>query len=111
MTDAERKAAERQRKKAAGLVRVDEWVPAERVEEIRRIAEKMREERMDDKRNTKPPEGHPDELTWLRGYEAGVIDMRAERDGLAECVEELRAIAERMRKERDDGEANVRDMS
>jgi hypothetical protein len=42
LTDAERKAAERQRKKAAGLVRVDEWVPAERVEEIRAIAERMR---------------------------------------------------------------------
>ena len=47
MTDAERKAAERQRKKAAGLVRVDEWVPAERVEEIRAIAERMRKERDD----------------------------------------------------------------
>jgi hypothetical protein len=47
MTSAERKAAERQRKKAAGLVRIEEWVFAERVEEIRQIAEKMRQEKDD----------------------------------------------------------------
>ena len=42
MTDATRKAAERQRKKAAGLVRIEEWIPADRVEELRAIAEQMR---------------------------------------------------------------------
>lgn len=42
MTAAERKARERERKRAAGLVRVDEWVPAARVEELRQIAERMR---------------------------------------------------------------------
>jgi hypothetical protein len=45
---------------------------------------------------TKPPDGHPDERVWLRGFEAGVIQMRhdfagliAERDALAERVERL----------------------
>ena len=47
MTDATRKAAERKRKREAGLVRVDDlWVPADRVDELREIARKMRE--MDD---------------------------------------------------------------
>jgi predicted DNA repair protein MutK len=49
VTDAKRKAAERQRKKAAGLVRVDDlWVPPERVQELRAIAERMRKERDDE---------------------------------------------------------------
>lgn len=42
MTPATRKAAERQRKKAAGLVRIEEWVPADRVDELRAVAEQMR---------------------------------------------------------------------
>jgi hypothetical protein len=49
LTDAERKAAERQRKKAAGLVRVDDlWVPEDRKAELKAIAERMRKERDDD---------------------------------------------------------------
>jgi hypothetical protein len=44
MTDASRKAAERKRKREAGLRRVEEWVPAERVEELRQVVAKMREE-------------------------------------------------------------------
>jgi hypothetical protein len=44
MTDASRKAAERKRKREAGLKRVEEWVPADRVEELRQIAQRMREE-------------------------------------------------------------------
>jgi hypothetical protein len=28
--------------------------------------------------NTRPAEGSPEELIWLRGYEAGVTDMRSE---------------------------------
>lgn len=51
--DAEWKQAERQRKQAAGLVRVtvDEWVPSDRTEEYRkavgrlkRMAAKLRED-------------------------------------------------------------------
>jgi hypothetical protein len=44
LTDASRKAAERKRKREAGLKRVEEWVPADRVEELRQIAAKMRDE-------------------------------------------------------------------
>jgi len=29
----------------------------------------------------KPPEGSPDELAWLRGYEAGCIDVRNDLHG------------------------------
>ena len=35
MTAAERKAAERQRRKDAGLVRVEAWVPAEHADAVR----------------------------------------------------------------------------
>ena len=48
MTDASRKAAERKRKREAGLHRVEEWVPADRVEELRQIAAKMRQETDDE---------------------------------------------------------------
>jgi hypothetical protein len=48
MTDATRKAAERQRKREAGLVPVELWVPADRVEELRQIAQEMREEKVAD---------------------------------------------------------------
>ena len=41
MTAATRKAAERQRKEAAGLVRVEVWVPAEDAPVIRRVAERL----------------------------------------------------------------------
>ena len=38
MTPAhERKAAERQRRKDAGLVRIEAWVPEDRADEIRRL--------------------------------------------------------------------------
>jgi len=30
---------------------------------------------------TRPPEGSPDELVWLRGYEAGCIDVRNDLHG------------------------------
>lgn len=45
MTDADRQKALRARKEAQGLRQVLVWVPAERVEELRQIAEAMREER------------------------------------------------------------------
>ena len=48
MTVAERMKALRLRKEAQGLRQVLVWVPAERVEEIRRIAEKMREDMGDE---------------------------------------------------------------
>ena len=45
--------------------------------------------------NTKPPEGHPDELTWLRGFEAGVLrgkaDMRREIDDLRFALKRIAA--------------------
>jgi hypothetical protein len=44
VTDAKRQKALRDRKIAQGLRQVLVWVPTERVEEIRQIAEKMREE-------------------------------------------------------------------
>ena len=47
MTDAERKAAERSRKRAAGLAPVEIWVPVSRVQEIREIAAKMVAEQKD----------------------------------------------------------------
>lgn len=37
-------ADERERKRAAGLKRIEEWIPADRVEELRAIAAKMRSE-------------------------------------------------------------------
>jgi hypothetical protein len=43
MTDASRKAAERKRKREAGLVPVELWVPADRVEQLRQIAQEMRD--------------------------------------------------------------------
>jgi hypothetical protein len=49
MSQAERMKALRDRKIAQGLRQVLVWVPAERVEEIRQIAEKMREEHDKDK--------------------------------------------------------------
>jgi hypothetical protein len=57
MTDAQRKAAERKRKKEAGLIRTDVWVPADRVEDIREIAAKMREKEqcVSDKIKSPPP--------------------------------------------------------
>jgi hypothetical protein len=47
VTAADRMRALHERKKAMGLRQVSVWVPAERVEELRRIAENMRKE-MDD---------------------------------------------------------------
>jgi hypothetical protein len=47
MTAADRMRALHERKKAMGLQQVSLWVPAERVEEIRAIAERMRKERDD----------------------------------------------------------------
>ena len=44
MTAATRMKALRDRKIAQGLRQVVVWVPAERVEEIRQIAEKMRDD-------------------------------------------------------------------
>jgi hypothetical protein len=43
-TAAERKRMERERKREAGLVRVDEWVPAACAATLRRIAADMRAE-------------------------------------------------------------------
>lgn len=48
MTAAERMKALRDRKIAQGLRQVLVWVPAERVEELRQIAERMRKEMDDD---------------------------------------------------------------
>jgi hypothetical protein len=48
MSQAERMKALRDRKIAQGLRQVLVWVPAERVEEIRAIAERMRKERDDE---------------------------------------------------------------
>jgi hypothetical protein len=48
MTEASRQKALRDRKIAQGLRQVLVWVPAERVEELRRIAENMRKEMDDD---------------------------------------------------------------
>lgn len=59
MTDADRKARERQRKKAAGLVRIEEWVPAERVKELRQIAERMRKEMDDELQLRREARRHP----------------------------------------------------
>lgn len=44
MSQAERMRALRLRKEAQGLRQVLVWVPAERVEELREVAAKMREE-------------------------------------------------------------------
>jgi hypothetical protein len=44
MTDAERQRALRLRKEAQGLRQVLVWVPADRVEELRQIAQRMRQE-------------------------------------------------------------------
>ena len=44
MTDATRQKALRERKIAQGLKQVLVWVPADRVEDIREAAAKMREE-------------------------------------------------------------------
>lgn len=41
-SSAERKAAERARKRAAGLVLVQEWVPQNQVQELRRYAARLR---------------------------------------------------------------------
>jgi hypothetical protein len=51
MTAADRMRALHERKKAMGLQQVSLWVPAERVEEIRAIAERMRKERDDEGSN------------------------------------------------------------
>jgi hypothetical protein len=48
MSQAERMKALRDRKIAQGLRQVLVWVPAERVEDIRAIAERMRKERDDE---------------------------------------------------------------
>ena len=48
MTDAKRQKALRDRKIAQGLRQVLVWVPEERVEELRAIAERMRKERDDE---------------------------------------------------------------
>jgi hypothetical protein len=50
LTDAKRQKALRDRKIAQGLRQVLVWVPAERVEDIRAIAERMRKERDDDRK-------------------------------------------------------------
>ena len=42
MTPAERKAAERQRRKDAGLVRCEVWVKPEHVAEVRAFADDLR---------------------------------------------------------------------
>jgi hypothetical protein len=42
MTAATRKAAERQRKESAGLVRVEVWVPADSADAVRELAEQLR---------------------------------------------------------------------
>jgi hypothetical protein len=44
MTNAARQRALRQRREAQGLRQVLVWVPADRVEDIREIAAKMRED-------------------------------------------------------------------
>jgi hypothetical protein len=49
---------------------------------------------------TRPLAGSPDELVWLRGYEAAVIEMRKEFDNIraderARVVEECAQIVER----------------
>jgi hypothetical protein len=44
MTNADRQRALRQRREAQGLRQVLVWVPADRVEDIREIAAKMRED-------------------------------------------------------------------
>jgi len=44
MTDASRQKALRLRKEAQGLRQVLVWVPKDRVEELRQIAQRMREE-------------------------------------------------------------------
>ena len=49
MTPAERKAAERQRKKTAGLVRCEVWVKPADVASVRRWAESLNEERAADR--------------------------------------------------------------
>jgi hypothetical protein len=49
MTPAERKAAERQRKKFAGLVRCEVWVKPEDVASVRRWAESLNNERAADR--------------------------------------------------------------
>ena len=43
-TVAERKAAERQRRAEKGLKRVEEWIPPEGEEAIRRLAQRLRKE-------------------------------------------------------------------
>ena len=40
--------------------------------------------------DTRPKEGEPEEIIWLRGYKAGVIDMR-------ERIRELEAENKRIR--------------
>ncbi len=48
MTAADRMRALHERKKAQGLKQVSVWVPANRVEELRQIAAKMRQETDDE---------------------------------------------------------------
>lgn len=55
MTDAERKQRERDRRKA-GLVRVEAWVPADRVEAVRKAI--ARAARMEQAENVGTQENH-----------------------------------------------------
>lgn len=41
-------------------------------------------------RNTRPAEDTPEELTWLRGFEAGVIQMRVDAAKMQAEIERLR---------------------
>lgn len=54
MTNAERQARFRDRQRAAGLVRVDVWVPAECVEQIRSSADAMASWSADVRRQVEP---------------------------------------------------------
>ena len=55
---------------------------------------------MDDGR---PPPGHPDEIIWLRGYEAGVVQMREDAAAMTDPRDEaLRACVEALEEARDD---------
>ncbi len=40
--------------------------------------------------NTRPAEGSPEELIWLRGYEAGVIQYRADQAKASEAIQDAR---------------------
>lgn len=50
MTDAQRKQNERDRKRAAGLVRVQEWVHREDAGLLRKYAARLRDKRVKEKK-------------------------------------------------------------